>query len=424
MKKNIFLFIFIFSFFLIFYIFYNKLIYDEIWTFGFGYNIAKGLVPYKDFNLIITPLYPLLSGIFLYIFGNNILIFLIFNSIISTSIIYLVKLDKKDYILAFIILLLAYIPNYNNLLLLLFYLIIVFEKKKDKDFLIGIVVSLLFFTKHNVGLFILLGSLLFINKEQLKKRIFGFLIPSVIIFLYLLINNCLFEFIDYTFLGIFSFAEKNTSLGIFFIIELIIVFILFKDLLKKKFKNKELLYILMFQSISFPIFDNYHVLLASFPFLVYYIPNNKNYLYIGVKSFIIIYLFFSCLNFKGSIPNNLDNLNYRMIDHNLHNIFIDNIKYIDTYKDDYSIFMLGSSTYLYKIALNMGINRYDIINYGNLGYNGHIDYINFIDSECSNKKCMFVINSVNSQTDKRIINYVKNNYVFKENINYDSIYTN
>ena len=31
---------------------------DEVWNYGFCYNVLNGLVPYKDFNMIITPLYP------------------------------------------------------------------------------------------------------------------------------------------------------------------------------------------------------------------------------------------------------------------------------------------------------------------------------------------------------------------------------
>jgi hypothetical protein len=46
---------------------------DEIWTYGFSYNIATGLIPYKDFNMIITPLFPLLGAIILNIFGKNII---------------------------------------------------------------------------------------------------------------------------------------------------------------------------------------------------------------------------------------------------------------------------------------------------------------------------------------------------------------
>ena len=28
---------------------------DEVWNYGFSYNISTGLIPYKDFNMIIPP---------------------------------------------------------------------------------------------------------------------------------------------------------------------------------------------------------------------------------------------------------------------------------------------------------------------------------------------------------------------------------
>ena len=36
---------------------------DEVWNFGFAKNIYEGLVPYKDFNMIVPPLYPLLMSV-------------------------------------------------------------------------------------------------------------------------------------------------------------------------------------------------------------------------------------------------------------------------------------------------------------------------------------------------------------------------
>ena len=58
MKKKIililFLTLFIFSFN---YFIFHKIIddCDEIWNFGFSYNIAKGAIPYRDFNMIVLP---------------------------------------------------------------------------------------------------------------------------------------------------------------------------------------------------------------------------------------------------------------------------------------------------------------------------------------------------------------------------------
>ena len=46
---------------------------DEMWVYNFARCILDGLLPYKDFSIIITPLFPIISAIFLKIFGKRIL---------------------------------------------------------------------------------------------------------------------------------------------------------------------------------------------------------------------------------------------------------------------------------------------------------------------------------------------------------------
>ncbi len=47
---------------------------DELWNFTFGNNIARGLVPYRDFNLLQTPLFAMFDGLFLRILGRELLV--------------------------------------------------------------------------------------------------------------------------------------------------------------------------------------------------------------------------------------------------------------------------------------------------------------------------------------------------------------
>ena len=42
--------------------------YDEIWNYGFSYNMASGYLPYRDFNMIITPLFNFLISIPFHLF--------------------------------------------------------------------------------------------------------------------------------------------------------------------------------------------------------------------------------------------------------------------------------------------------------------------------------------------------------------------
>lgn len=37
---------------------------DEIWNYNFARNVADGLIPYKDFNMVTTPLLPFICSLF------------------------------------------------------------------------------------------------------------------------------------------------------------------------------------------------------------------------------------------------------------------------------------------------------------------------------------------------------------------------
>lgn len=47
---------------------------DEMWVYNFARCILNGLLPYKDFSIIITPLFPMISSIFLKIFGDEMVV--------------------------------------------------------------------------------------------------------------------------------------------------------------------------------------------------------------------------------------------------------------------------------------------------------------------------------------------------------------
>ena len=60
--KYILLFIVLIIFFFIIN-YFNVINDDLIWNFGFCSNFATGMTMYKDYNMVITPLYPFLVGV-------------------------------------------------------------------------------------------------------------------------------------------------------------------------------------------------------------------------------------------------------------------------------------------------------------------------------------------------------------------------
>jgi hypothetical protein len=103
--KNIIFYSVIFLTFLIWNLWIVPVNLDEVWNYGFAHNIFNGLIPYKDFNMVITPLYPFLMALPFYIFGSSMLVFHIFNSLMLTILMFfLYKLIGKKALLFMLIL--------------------------------------------------------------------------------------------------------------------------------------------------------------------------------------------------------------------------------------------------------------------------------------------------------------------------------
>ena len=65
---------------------------DELWNFTFGNNMAMGLVPYRDFNLLQTPLFAMIHGLALTIFGRELLVTRMLGALLFAAICYLLYL--------------------------------------------------------------------------------------------------------------------------------------------------------------------------------------------------------------------------------------------------------------------------------------------------------------------------------------------
>jgi len=416
------------------YSFFISTVYnDEIWNYGFAYNISKGLIPYKDFNLIVTPLYSFLAAIFIKIFGGYLMSLHIFNCIIMASIIFIFydKLKLKSFIIIPFIFSYCY-PNYNILSVLIIILIINFLDKnmKNKDYILGFVVGLMFLTKQTIGISLFI-PLIYYSKNKLKSLI-SFLFPNTLLLIYLILNNSLYEFIDYCFLGLLEFGNSNSIL-LCLPIEIVICSIIVYRLIKSKFKNSKLFYLLMFQIVTVPIFDDYHFMIGFIPVLYYFLATANIEKY-KIKYYTIISLFFcSMWNFVGSQNHNINlhqDKNSYLYGRNIPDfIEMNNIAdYINECENKYEhIYIFSKNAYYIKLKSKYKIDKYDLINDGNMGYKGSNKYIKEIDKYCKKNRCMFILDTfetkTHNQTNSSIMKYSKK-YKLKENIGRFNIYTN
>ena len=418
------------------YSFFISTVYnDEIWNYGFSYNIASGMIPYKDFGMLQTPLYFMLASVFIKIFGAYLYSFHLFNSLILASIIYILykKLGEKSLIVIPFVFLNCY-PSYNILSLLLVLIIINLVDKdfRYKDKLIGLLVGIVFLTKQNIGICLVI-PLIYYSRSKIKS-IIGMIVPIVFLVIYLIFNNALYEFFDYAILGMFDFGESN-SIWLFFPVEVVICLVILYKLFKSGFKDSRLAYILMYQIVTAPIFDDYHFMLG-FILVMYYLLLVKDIKKYKIKYYIIISLFFFlCWNFK--VPQ-FDSLNFYVDrDSYLYGrnipkyVNLDEIsKYINNNKKDYDhIYFFSKNAYYVKLNAKYKLDKFDLILNGNMGYNGSFRYIAEIDNYCSNSRCMFILykyefNGKLNQVNKDIIDYVIDNYEIKEEVYWFDIYVN
>lgn len=360
---------------------------DSFVNYGFSYAISKGEIPYKDFNLVISPFAPFLYSIFL-IFNKSILVFYLEQALLLTLLFAIIKKFLKNKTILFLLgMILPFpiafctvlYPGYNFLIFFLLILLFYLEEYNKNDILIGVVLGLIFCTKQTIGLVLALPLLYYLFKDRNKffKRILGYIIPISILILYLICTGSLYEFIDLCFLGLFDFSSGNSGFSLFYLI----LFILGEGyLLYKIFKNKKditLYYGVLFGIVVYPIIDYYHVSLFLLVVLFFIIKDLKINNNLNINKSISLIILTICITWTFVTKNYFGGINF----YNIHNfellIWTDNyinnaeklINYFDK-RDNVIYFMRGSENYFFKIIDDRKLDYFDLPNKGNYGYNG------------------------------------------------------
>lgn len=193
---------------------------DEIWVYNFARGIAEGLLPYKDISMIITPIFPMISAIFLRIFGNEMFVLRILECFETAAILFFIykimirlKINKGVGLLSVISFYFVFIDIFcfdYNWTVLLVALILLYIELKDKepllydlkkDLLLGILTGCTIFCKQTSGIvlafiFVFYKILNVSNLEDTKKaikiigtRLLGVFIPVLLFIIYFSINR-------------------------------------------------------------------------------------------------------------------------------------------------------------------------------------------------------------------------------------------
>lgn len=455
---------FIISFFIMFSSLYSRDMnnVDEMWTFSFSSKLANGYMVYRDYNMVQTPLFLQITALFLKLFGNTMIVSCFVGSIIGASICLIqyitlryLKVEKKatSIFMVFLVFYLSKVVtnSYNILALLFVYLILyteickvryeryikltgkikninIFNKKLSYSFLYniitGICIGLAFLSKQTVGVYLVIAITLyyfgqvFLLKEKKFKKAFIeltqkacsciFIILVEMLWLYL--NGALYQFIDYTVLGIGHFGAKNKAnfvknilleqgskkivLNILFGVVLLIVptilYLKKKGYIKvyNKLENKILLISITFFIIaigySFPLANEYHVDMTRLIILYLGIINllafkgvrdifgrqmsNVSYciliIIISITSLINIYW-----TYNLNKTNTIKPFQYMNLSESTQKEILEMTQYIENFEKENNapIYIIDSEAAKYNLVLERNGGIFDLPLYGNLG---------------------------------------------------------
>ena len=445
---------------------------DELINFLNTYKIANGLTIYKDTNVIITPLFFYIGKIFLGILGSNFLVYRVYNLILMTilyvlcyKILKTLKMTKQASLLYTLLIMLFTSEiaqagaNYNVLAYIFFELGLLFnlknEENRHKNIFQGIILFLVFISNQKLAAGYLLAMIFcqIYNKniKALIKQLFIAGILTTFFLLHLLIQNNLYNFINYTMFGISEFRSENTvfsknillpgSIFIFFTIITILLYNVIIKIEKSKKVRKELTILLIFSLCSLillvPIFNVYHLKLAcicllinvayDLHYLVYPIIEKKMQKIILKVAILIISIYMiiiSTLGFYNYIKQmQTTSIFYgSIIEEQLQKEIETVSQYIKNNNKDTIVF----STYapFYSLTLNdLDNNVYDWPFKGNLGKDGEKGLLEKI-KKLKNTQILLLSDEKNEifQISDKSITYIKENMKYIGKIENFDIY--
>ena len=506
---------------------------DIMWVFSFASKITEGATPYLDYNMVITPLASQITAFFLNIFGNTMMVSAFLGAIYGSLIFlfqYLILRKMNISIKASIVITVMFFialsnnmwDTYNTLAYLLVYITIFIQickirydkyvkitnkekyvlKEKNKitysmayNIVTGILLGLIVITKQNIGAVAILAITIYyfakwIFKQTTFKNVFSQLCIMAIFCLivvdieliYLLLAGALYSFLDYTVLGLNSFANKvggNLFASIFstgtllpgslkiqlmqvfsnmficlrnialiFSFAFLLIMIITKLLNKMNVKNKVdinemiLSFCFMFVGliISVPLANTYHLKLTAGMIIFLGLINilkiiplskwlrksiSKVSCYIMLLIPLVVGISYLSIYFTCAYKSQIPSFKNMYISSTTEQRINDTVRYIQEYeeKNGHRLYVISSRSAVYANVMKINNGIFDLPQYGNLGKEDYMAVINKLDS--MNDFSVMVYKDESSlfwQEPKEIRQYVMDNYEYVEDFDIYSVY--
>jgi hypothetical protein len=269
-------------------------------------------------------------------------------------------------------------PGYNFIIILL-YLMFIYYFKNKKYYISGLLLGLIFCTKQTIGIVIFIPTIyyLFKNRKIFKQITIGYLIPILVLLIYLLLTKSFNNYINLCYLGLIDFGGTNSSINTYYFILFILGIIYLLYLIIKKKDNYILIYSLFFSIVSLPIIDYYHVsqflIIVVFHLIDLTKINTKYYKYIYCVLLVttVMYVFIEIDYFKPMRITNYNHFTWIINNKDYSDRSKELLKYTSKLDKKTIYLMRGSENYFYKIIEDRKLDYYDLPNYGNYGYNGN-----------------------------------------------------
>lgn len=428
---------------------------DELWNYNFARNIANGLVPYRDFNMVQTPLSAYIPAAFMAIFGKGLFVhrivgYLLLFSMIATCYHLCKKVTESSFIgfiaalFVFCVCLPYYIYNYNYLSAFIILIILELEIENNHDstgrnICLGLLAGILLLIKQNTGVMLLLANVVVClfniikYKKNVKKqlcRIIASIIPLIVFLVYMFEVRALGDFVEYAVLGINTFSHRSTPIELVADAPIFAVFILFIILayisiaikIRKEGISPLQLSGVLFGSawlmITYPLFDAFHLVCVYIPLTPVFLMfvKKRNYKLTEKCVCVFVVLMISFLSVFTFLPTGdeyiLSTLN------NYENVLMprtvnENIKIIDNYieekiREGYKVRITDDSAVAYKIPIELYEKNWDMLLVGNIGTNSVEDLLE------SSDKCLYLVykytDDLGSQDHFQLIEYIKQSY--------------
>ena len=432
---------------------------DEIWNFQNIYKMYNGYKIYVDANVITTPLFHFLGLIIFKIFGANFFIFKLYNVFICLFLylgiykIFKALLFNKLYSFNFSVIMFLVsnnvinsAANYNELVItfVIYAVLIILKKEEYKNYILyeSIFIFLIIITKQNVGIFYLIGYIMYVilNRKQCKNMIKILMLVFILLcfFVYILFKlDILYGFINYCFLGIKEFGQNNFSsdvkmtlllIFISLVNGLLILYINYKRGLVNDNEKNNIKTIACFAYsillISYPLFNSAHINIALilqdllFIYIMFFILKNirilKKY-FMYFIAFLMIIFFIKSIEYTCKYFSIILNDRYKYEDVYFGTLFNDNVedkianvtKYIEN--SEKKVVILSPDAALYMIPLKQNNAEMDLILLGNLGKNGENSIIEKV-SNLKNKIILMNREKLSYQESNNLREYVINNF--------------